>query len=169
MRFLAIGLAVGLGAVACGGGSGVAVLDVHAAASLRDALTEIADRWERAGGARLRVPRADLSVGDEALVGLRAEDLFVARERLTGLSARNALPARARELRSEGADVVLRAALGDGSGPVVSVLLTAESTGELSLEEGAALWLFTRTRACHVLARLSASVRAGTSSGTPRS
>jgi molybdate transport system ATP-binding protein len=97
-------------------------------------------------GAALSVPwTPDLTVGEEVLLAVRADEVLVATARPVGLSARNAVEAELEALETGDGLVVARA------GPWLAHL-TPGAVAELGLAPGRRVWMVTKTHSWRVVA-----------------
>ncbi len=121
------------------------------------ALEESAARVRTDGGLEVLAPRAGLSVGDRAVLGIPAEDLIVALGSPAGVSAQNVLPATVREVHalSENGPVEIVVAPSVGAPPLI-VTVTQQARRQLGLEPGARVHLIAKVQSIHLLARLDA-------------
>jgi molybdate transport system ATP-binding protein len=106
---------------------------------------------------RLIVPGQGLAPGQDAVVGLRSEDLILATVPPTGLSAQNILPAQVLEIRAPapaevaGAPIVVVLGLGRARRPVLATI-TEDSRRRLAIREGQSIHIVCKTQSCRVLA-----------------
>lgn len=137
--------------------SGVSARDLENV--MRGAVVSVtggAARVEIARGIEFQVPSAGLVPGETALFSLGADEILVSVAPLERISARNVLPARIVRISLDGESVLLDADLSESGAPGASlrVLLTAASTRDLELHEGARVYLVIKTQSCRVLSSL---------------
>ena len=106
---------------------------------------------ELPGEPMLAIPlAADLPVGSEATVAVRAEDLLVVVGEAPGLSARNLLPARVVRLVRGDGDAILECGTPGGPSPWL-VRLTPQAVDALGLAPGTAIRLAAKSHSIRVV------------------
>jgi molybdate transport system ATP-binding protein len=93
---------------------------------------------------------AQLPVGSQVVLALRAEDVLVADAPLAGLSARNVYAARLGSLQATGVDVTLRCSLEGVEGELLA-RVTPSAVRALGLEPGRAIWLAVKSHSIRLL------------------
>jgi len=92
----------------------------------------------------LETPLADVEVGRQLRVAIRAGDILIASEPPRGLSARNVVPGTIASLSREGS--VVRAEVSVGM--PIDVHITPMAREQLGLQPGSHVWLVVKTHSC---------------------
>ncbi|MCZ6597315.1 MAG: ATP-binding cassette domain-containing protein [Planctomycetota bacterium] len=108
-------------------------------------------------GLQLQVPRPGIEMGDEVVLGVRADEILVALSEPRDLSARNVLAGRIDSIHEGRGSVSLRVGLGNGKASAETVLAVNVTEGaleELDFQPGQTVYVVLKSRSLHLITSL---------------